>query len=48
MLSEKLNKLLIKVFNQYKDSNNPPVPIPEIRDFLEFEGIDLDDEEGIG
>lgn len=45
-MSEKLNKLLIDVFNQYKDSDNPPVPIPEIKDFLELEGIELDVEGG--
>lgn len=44
-MSEQLNNLLLKAYQRYKNTVNPPVPIETIKKFLEFEGISLDQEE---
>lgn len=40
----KLNKKLIDIYNTYKDHENPPVPLKTIKEYLELEGISLNEE----
>ncbi len=40
-MDKELNKLLKRAYDLYKDVEYPPVPIPEIKEFLTMEGIDL-------
>jgi hypothetical protein len=42
-MSVELNEILTKAYHQYKDESNPPVPLATIKEFLELEGINLDD-----
>lgn len=39
-----LNEKLRDIYNTYKDSLNPPVPIEVIKEYLELEGVFLKDE----
>jgi hypothetical protein len=41
-MDEELNKLLKQAYDQYKDVKNPPVPIEEIKEYLELEGIEIE------
>jgi hypothetical protein len=43
ILSKELNNVLIKAYFQFKDYDNPPVPITEIKEYLEFEGVELEE-----
>jgi hypothetical protein len=45
-MSEQLNNLLKKAYHRYKDDPDPPVPLKTIKEFLEFEGIPLEEEGG--
>jgi hypothetical protein len=45
-LSEELNNVLIKAYYQFKDYDNPPVPITEIKEYLELEGVELEENNG--
>lgn len=47
-MSNELNKLLKKAYNRYKNDSKPPVPINHIREYLELEGIPLDEDNGGG
>lgn len=38
-----LNEKLLDIYITYKDNENPPVPIETIKEYLELEGISLDD-----
>jgi len=38
---------LKKVYNTYKNHNNPPVPIKKIKEYLELSGISLDEDEDV-
>lgn len=40
-MSEQFNNLLKRTYIKYKNKNNPPIPLREIKEYLEFEGIDL-------
>ncbi len=42
-MTDELNKLLIKAYYCYKDYKNPPVPVNTIKEFLELEGIKVED-----
>jgi hypothetical protein len=42
-MSKKLNKLLKKAYNKYQNDPNPPIPLKTIKEFLELEGISLED-----
>lgn len=42
-MSYELNIILKEVYYIYKDHNNPPVPINTIKEYLELEGLFLDD-----
>lgn len=42
-MSNELNALLIRAYNLYKDESNPPVPLESIKEYLKFEGLDIDD-----
>lgn len=44
-MSNELNDVLLKTYTRWKDHENPPVPIPEIREFLESEGVSLGNNE---
>lgn len=39
----KLDKKLLDIYMTYKDHDNPPVPLDIIKEFLELEGISIDD-----
>lgn len=41
-MSKELNDLLEKAYIEFKDVPNPPVPIKEIKEYLELEGIEVD------
>lgn len=41
-MSKELNSILKEAYDQYKDVSNPPVPIKEIKEYLELEGIEVD------
>jgi hypothetical protein len=43
-MSEHLNKLLKEAYHRYKDDSDPPVPLDTIKEFLEFEGISLEED----
>lgn len=45
-MSEEFKTLLKKTYEQYKDHKNPPVPIAEIKEFLEIEGVELGENKG--
>lgn len=45
-MTEQLNQLLKEAYHRYKDDPNPPVPLKTIKEFLEFEGVPLEQEEG--
>jgi hypothetical protein len=38
-----LNEKLKDIYMTYKDNKNPPVPIETIKEYLELEGISLED-----
>lgn len=42
-MSEELKNLLSKAYKSWKDDPNPPIPLITIKEFLELEGISLDD-----
>lgn len=44
-MSTELNNVLLKAYNQWKDHEDPPVPIPEIKEFLESEGVSFGNNE---
>lgn len=39
-----LNEKLKDIYLTYKDHKNPPVPLDTIKEYLELEGVSLDDE----
>lgn len=41
-MSKKLNELLIKAYRRWLDEPDPPVPVDTIREYLELEGVPLD------
>ena len=43
-MSAELNKLLKKAYRTYQDRDNSPIPLDMIRDYLEYEGINVEDE----
>lgn len=43
-MSEILNYLLIKAYYQWKNKSSPPVPLRTIKEYLELEDINLDDD----
>lgn len=45
-MSEEFKTLLKKIYDQYKEHENPPVPIVEIKEYLELEGIELEENKG--
>lgn len=38
-----LNDKLKKIYNKYKTDENPPVPLEMIKEFLELDGVHLDE-----
>lgn len=44
-MSNELNDVLLDAYKQWKDNEDPPVPIPEIKAFLESEGVSLGNNE---
>lgn len=38
-----LNDKLLNIYITFKNDENPPVPIETIKEYLELEGISLDD-----
>lgn len=40
-MSKELNDLLKKAYNEYRDVPNPPVPIKEIKEYLELKEIEV-------
>jgi hypothetical protein len=42
-MSDELNRLLKKAYYRYKDCDNSPVPINIIKEFLELEGVSIED-----
>lgn len=43
-MSEEFNKLLKKTYQSYQDRDDSPIPLKMIRDYLEYEGINVDEE----
>jgi hypothetical protein len=43
--SKDFNKLLIEVYNRFKDEPEPPIPIKEVKELLSLDGIELKTEE---
>lgn len=39
-----LNEKFYDIYRTFKDHKNPPVPIDTIKEYLELEGVFLDDE----
>ena len=39
-----LNEKLYDIYMTFKDHDNPPVPISTIKEYLELEGVTLEDE----
>jgi len=39
-----LNEKLLDIYMTYKDDSKPPVPIDTIKEYLELEGIPLEDD----
>jgi hypothetical protein len=44
-MSKELNDTLKEAYNRYKDDLNPPVPLRTIKEYLELEGINPDDDD---
>ena len=44
-MSESFNKLLIEVYNRFKDEPDSPIPIKEVKELLSLDGIELKTEE---
>lgn len=42
-MSKEFKNLLKKTYLQFKDHKNPPVPLLEIKEYLELEGVNLED-----
>lgn len=42
-MKTEFSKLLKKTYRQYKDEKRPPVPVKLIKEYLELEGIVLED-----
>ncbi|MGP8024780.1 MAG: hypothetical protein ACLQG5_03950 [Methanobacterium sp.] len=42
-MSKELTETLLKAYHRWLSDPNPPVPIPEIKEFLENEGINLNE-----
>ncbi len=40
-----LNEKLKDIYMTYRDHENPPVPLKAIREYLELEGVELDESE---
>lgn len=40
----RLNENLKDIYLTYKDQKNPPVPIDTIKEYLELEGVSLEDD----
>lgn len=43
-MSKELNELLRKAYQRYINDPNPPVPVATIKEYLELEGIPLEDD----
>lgn len=35
------------IYHEYKDDENPPVPVKDIREFLELSGIPIEDDDTV-
>ena len=45
-MAKDLNKVLLKAYKQFKDSKNEsPIPIPEIKRYLERNGVSLENDD---
>ena len=44
-MSESFNKLLIEVYNRFKDEPDSPIPIKEVKELLSLDGIEVETEE---
>lgn len=42
-MSEEFNTVLKKAYNEYRDHPDPPVPLKLIKEYLEDEGIFVDE-----
>jgi len=42
-MSKTLKDKLLAIYLNYKDKENPPVPLELIREYLELSGVKLDD-----
>ncbi len=40
-----LNEKLKDIYMTYRDQDNPPVPLDAIKEYLELEGVELDESE---
>lgn len=45
-MSEEFKNLLKKTYDQYKNDENPPIPLEEIKEYLELEGVELEETNG--
>jgi len=45
-VTEEFKTLLKKTYDQYKDHENPPIPLNEIKEYLELEGVELEETKG--
>jgi len=43
-----LNDKLKDIYLTYRDQDNPPVPLKAIREYLELEGVELDESRNKG
>lgn len=42
-MSKEFNMILINAYNEYRDHPDPPVPLELIKEYLEDEGINVDE-----
>lgn len=42
-MSKEFNAVLINAYNEYRDHPDPPVPLKLIKEYLEDEGISVDE-----
>ena len=44
-MAKDFNKLLLEVYNRFKDEPDSPIPIKEVKDLLSLDGIEVETEE---
>ena len=43
-MTYELNKLLKKAYKRYQNHDKPPIPLEIIKEYLEYEGIRVDED----